>query len=405
MAKKTKSTTVETDAPVTQEQQMPIFVQMASLIGPEGQLLDDNEFSVLGHRSPSSQEHVNQPFDVGAYDVQRPAEADPKTWEKIFEACDNWYQKNGLIRNIIDLMADFCVAGVQVSSPDPNEQAVLRKWFEIVNGEHVSERIANMLYRLGNVGIRKQFGKVKVDFKEQLQKAAAQMKTEVRAPDEIVDERVMPYKYITISPKHINVPSPEISAFLDEPYYGLRIRKNPRRALNQLDNEINDEVLMKKLPSDIREALKTGKTVKLDNDRFKMLHYKKDDFDKRFAFPLIYAALSDLFLYSKMQLADRNVVDSAIKHITFIKIGDVKTGLIPPMEHVEDMTKKIAKAGAGGSKSCIVTHPFIDLISDTGTLATFLGKAKFEIVLEAIYATFGIPAALTGTASGAAANN
>ena len=111
------------------------------------------------------------------------------------------------------------------------------------------------------------------------------------------------------------------------------------------------------------------------------------------------------FVWSKMQLADRNVVDSAIGHVVFVKLGDPKSGAVPVEEYIEYITRQIAKAGTAGSKSYIVLPPFLELVSDPGTLATFLGKAKFDMVLEAVYSTYGIPAALTETASGAAANN
>jgi len=89
-----KKTTAKTQK-ITSDTYVPIFTQMVGLIGDDGQLIVDNK--AFAHRSPSGREHVNQPFDVGAYNVQRPAEADPKTWEKIFEVCDNWYWKNGLV--------------------------------------------------------------------------------------------------------------------------------------------------------------------------------------------------------------------------------------------------------------------------------------------------------------------
>jgi hypothetical protein len=81
-----------------------------------------------------------------------------------------------------------------------------------------------------------------------------------------------------------------------EPYYALKIDQRQQHQMRLLDNEINDDELLKQIPEDIREALSGAKSVKLDNALFKMLHYKKDDFDKRYAYPLIYAALSDLSL-------------------------------------------------------------------------------------------------------------
>ena len=390
--------------PNIQTEALPVFVQLAALLTPEG--LDMGHVqAAMGHRSPSVQQHLNNPFTVSDYDSLRPTEADPKGWDDIFNACDSWYQKNGLVRNIIDLMSDFCVAGIQVSSPDPKQQAFLRTWFKQVNGKHVSERIANMLYRLGNVGIRRQFAVIKKQTKEEWQKASAKLKQEIKVPENVTDERVLPMKYVTISPKHIKVPPPEVTAFMDEPCYYLKIVKDPLQSIQSTDRDFNEEDLVKRIKAkDIKEAWTTGKAVPLDNDRFKMLHYKKDDFDKRFAYPLLYAAHSDLMLYSKMMLADKSVVDSAIKRIIFVKVGDTKTGLVPPMEYIELMARQINEAAAG-SKTHIVTQPFVDIVADNGSLATFLGESKFKTVLEAIYATFGVPSALTGSASGAAANN
>lgn len=388
-----------------QEEPKNILQEIAYLVGSNGEIEDDN--IALGRRIGNSNEQINKPFTVNDYGLQRPAEADPKGWRHIFMVCDEWYLKNGLVRNIIDLMADFCVAGIQVSSSVPLQQAVLRKWFEKVKGRHVSERIANMLYRLGNVGVRREMGVFRTNLKEQWQKAAAQFKAEVKIPDDITDERFIPAKYVTISPKYIKVPSPEIAAFLPEPYYGLQIVKD-KMSINQvvdIDKDISDEDLAKQIPSDIREAFTGGKTVRLDNDTFKMLHYKKDDFDKKFAYPLIYAALSELTLYSKMELAERNVIDSAARQVDWIKIGDHKLGLIASAEYIEDITRKVNKASVSGSRSSIVTSSAVDIVSAECKLIPFLGKAKYEPVLEAIYGAFGIPSALTGTAVGGAANN
>jgi hypothetical protein len=400
MPKKATKTTA-----VLPEEQAPIFVQLARSITSDGLSEDGHKVQAM-HRSPMAHQHLKDPFTVADYDAQRPAEADPKSWEQIFKVCDSWYQKNGLIRNIIDLMSDFCVAGVQISSPDAMEQAVLRKWFKLVRGKHVSERIANMLYRVGNVGIRKQFGKVRTGLKEEWAKSVtALQRAEINIPEPKEDTGLVPYKYVTIPPKYIRVPTPEVTAFLDEPWYGLKITKDALNSMLMTDQDFVESDLISQLPEDIKEALSTGKAVRLDNSKFKMLHYKKDDFDKRFAYPLIYAALSDLFLYSKMQLADRNVVDSAIKRVVFVKVGDAKTGQIPEMEYLQEMGRMIAQAGAGGSESYIVTQPWLEIEADSGNLHSFLGKQKYEAILEAIYATFGVPAALTGTASGAAANN
>ena len=352
---------------------------------------------------------VKDDFTVTDYMIQRPAEDSPANWDAIFQVCNKWYKENSIVRNIIDLMGDFCVAGVQISSPDPGQQAILRKWFKTVEGYRISERIANMLYRLGNVGVRKMHATATVRNKEEWKKAVADAQArynvEIKLPEPDYSEKRIPAKYAIINPRQIDMPRPEIAAFLGEPVYYLKMPFGGLDSAMHLGGSgIDSNKYLDKIPKDIQDALKHGKPVLLDNDRFAMFHYKKDD-DSKFAYPLIYAALSDLSLYSKMSLADRNVVDSAITRKVFVLLGDAEQNLVLDEQYMEYFAQKIAKAGVGGSSSYIMSPPYLSLVSDDGKLASFLGKAKYEIVLQAIYTGFGIPAALTGDAKGAAANN
>ena len=394
------------EKPLFDMSKMPVAIQLAGEVA--GKQFTAEQVYAMMHRSPSQRgKHLKEPFTTKDYDKARPAEADPKGWDNVFTVCDSWYQECGLVRNIIDLMADFCVAGIQISCTDPDHQKLLRTWFMKARGEETSERIANMLYRLGNVGIRKLHsdgGSVKV--KKEWIEAQAKLKREARLPKPVKTEGKFPYKYVILDPRYIKVPNPLISAFLEEPYYELQFSKDPLDGVaSVLFNKVSETKLIKRIQcDDIKTALETGKAVPLDNNRFKMLHLKKDT-NKSYAFPILYAAHDDLALYNKMKLADKNIVDSAIEHITFMQIGDPEKGLVAREEHVVAMAQDIKDAGAGGSKSYIVTPAPIKIHEAKGTLATFLGKGKFDAVLDAIYGAFGIPSALTGTATGAAANN
>jgi hypothetical protein len=79
--------------------------------------------------------------------------------------------------------------------------------------------------------------------------------------------------------------------------------------------------------------------------------------------------------------------------------------MMPGEGYMRELAGMINEAGTPGSSTHIVVPPFVELAADNGTLAAFLGKEKFAVVVEAIHEAFGVPIALTGAASGSAANN
>jgi hypothetical protein len=56
---------------------------------------------------------------------------------------------NFVTKNVIDLMADFTVQGIEISHPIPKYQRIFRKWFKMVKGQSRSERIMNMFQKRG----------------------------------------------------------------------------------------------------------------------------------------------------------------------------------------------------------------------------------------------------------------
>lgn len=387
-------------------QENPMFYKIdGEDIKSIGHIEDDDKTIAFCHRNGRDSEYLQDGLSVRDFEIQRPFQADPREWNKIFDICDSWYIKNGIVRNIIDLMGDFCVAGIQVSSPVPLQQTVLRKWFKTVKGYHISERIANKLYRLGNVGIRKLHGTIRVRIKEDWKKIKANIKDEIKIKEPRYSSEKIPYKYVTIDPRQIETPNPEVAAFLGEDEYYLKMPNDKNKIVSiSKNNGLDNQQYYDKIPTDIRDALETGMSVKLDNDRFSMFHYKKDD-NQIMAFPLIYAALSELTLFSAMELADKNIVDSAINNITVVKVGDAKTNLIPSAEYNTKLAKQFQKAGRSGTTSYVFTHPYISLETVENKLAQILGRGKYEMVLEVIRNTFGIPNSLSGSDSGSAANN
>ena len=93
---------------------------------------------------------VRDEYTRANYDSARPSEKLPIHDREILIASNNAYYTVGIIRNMIDLMADFCVKGIDWKHTNRNIEAFYKEWFTQVHGYDVSERFCNYLARLGN---------------------------------------------------------------------------------------------------------------------------------------------------------------------------------------------------------------------------------------------------------------
>ena len=64
----------------------------------------------------------------------RPEEAVPLRQKRILKMCMDAYDRTGIIRNVIDLMADFAAQGITVIHPNKNIERFYKRWFKEVNG-------------------------------------------------------------------------------------------------------------------------------------------------------------------------------------------------------------------------------------------------------------------------------
>jgi hypothetical protein len=64
-------------------------------------------------RTPSIRDGMTR----GDYEFYRPAEAIPRKHREIIAACDEYYHHVDILRNIIDLMADFGSQGIEIFHP------------------------------------------------------------------------------------------------------------------------------------------------------------------------------------------------------------------------------------------------------------------------------------------------
>src|SRR5512146_2772701 len=103
---------------------------------------------------------VRSPFTREDYSFFRPTERVPRKQKEIIAYCMTAYEKVGIVHNIIDLMSDFSCHGISLVHSDPKAQKRFNKWWDKVRGADRSERFLNLLFRAGNVIIKRSTGKV-----------------------------------------------------------------------------------------------------------------------------------------------------------------------------------------------------------------------------------------------------
>lgn len=324
------------------------------------------------------------------YDWFRCEEEVPKKQKDIIAACMNAYRRVGLIRNVIDLMADFAVKGIRPEHPSPRIQAVYRDWWANIDVPERSERIANALLRCGVAYIQRDIANTRM----------RPIRNKLKDTELVTSEKEIaqiPWRYSLLNPLFMDPIAPELSAFSGQRYWGIEIPYNVRKQINNPQNKIEQQIV-NSLPANIRAAAKIGnRIVPLDPARLKVLHYKKDDW-KVFADPLIYAVLDDIILFEKMKLADSAALDSVITNVRLWTLGDLEHKIVPNRGAIERLSA-VLRSNVGGGGVDLVWGPELKLQQVDTNVHQFLGEAKYKPVLDAIYAGLGIPPSLTGSSS------
>ena len=376
---------------------------------------------------------VRDQYTRQQYEYFRPAEAIPKRPQDIIRTCRSVYHTVGLIRNIIDLMGDFCCQGIKVTHPNPRINKFFRGWSKKIRMQHVSERFANLFYREGVAIVKRTMGKISVYDEEQLRARAEQMGIahadlgnvmemtpmalndvpdldEPMEPDRealpgnlTAKKRVIPLRYNFLNPLSMVEIGGELSQFVGQQYFALKISGKLRTLVMNPRNAV-ERKLIEMIPAELRKAIQEGQAeVALDPRKVSAYSYKKDDW-QAWAHPLIYAVMKDLILLEKMKLADLAALDGAITQVRLWKMGDLERGIIPTASAISRLAE-ILMANPGGGAFDLIWGPELEMQEYKTNVHLFLGKAKYQPVLEAIYSGLGIPPTLTGSSGGGGFTN
>lgn len=325
---------------------------------------------------------VREDFYRGDYETFRPNDADPKRIKDSMIICNDLYYQVGVVKNIIDLMADFAGQGLTIVHKDPKIQQFYRNWYKMVRGRYTTERFFNYLYRMANVIINRTNARITKRKEEEFKKASA-----VDYVDEIaVYRREIPWSYEFINPIAIDI---EIENGQKE--YYLKINN---KVYNSSKTDNNNSYL----PDYIKDQISQGKRkIRLQKETLAFHYYKKDDW-LPWAVPMITPIIKDIRLLDKMKLADNAALDGTMSQIRLWTVGSLEHK-IPPSKVVIEALRNALASGQGGGPMDLVWGPELTYKESTSEIYKFLGNEKYIPVLNNIYMGFGVSAAMAGAGS------
>lgn len=349
---------------------------------------------------------VRNEYGRSDYNYFRPGETPPEKHRDILVACNNTYRRTGIIKNIIDLMADFAAQGVRIVHPSPKVQRFYRAWARKVGLQERTERALNYLYRFGQFAAQRHTSKISRTQEKKLRQTVAADKIQADTPydEELqISKRTIPSRYTFLNPVTLEVIGGELAQFVGKKTYAVRISRNLARMIkNPKPEHVH---LIAALPQDLVTKIRSGALIiPLDPQKIVVSHYKIDDWCE-WADPIHFSILDDIYLYNKMKLADLSALDGAISQVRLWTLGDIKEGIFPTDAAIQKLAD-ILLSNPGGGAFDLIWGPELTLHESKTTVHQFLGKTKYEPIMNAIYEGLGVPPTLTGSSeTGSSTNN
>ena len=317
------------------------------------------------------------------YDFFRPGESIPTADKDVEVACMQCYDAFSVVRNVIDMMSDFVVKGIDVVHPSLRVQTFGREWFRKAKAQAVSGKIATMLYLAGAAPVERTLHRLDAPVIEALRNADPDTAGRGARRYEI------PFSYRVLNPATVEAQNADEHQYQGKPLkYAVRIPTSAAKRLSE------DKVLSLSVDESVRQALRGDRLVPLSSESVEVLHYKKHDF-QIWSRPMLYPMLDDLRMLTKLKQADRSALDGVISQVRLWKLGSLEHQIIPGAPVIDLLRDILLNASSGGVMD-LVWGPDIELVETSTASHQFLGNAKYVPTMAAIYQGLGVPPTLTG---------
>ena len=345
---------------------------------------------------------VRNEYTRANYDNVRPYESIPTNDRDILISCNNAYYTVGIIRNMVDLMADFCVKGIDWVHTNRNVEAFYKEWFTQVHGYDVSERFCNYLARLGNNCVFTNYMRVPENVATEWKKTRGEDFKNV-----VASNRKIPGQYIFVDITALSELYPELGKFTTKRTFVLSFAGGlvnsmayGPNAAHKINSQFDVANIIKYIPDELRKKItENNGNLVFNSDELRLAHYKKDDWDS-WAKPLIYSILEPLNLLKKMHLADMSALDGAISNIRLWTVGYIDptnplNSVIPNKSMLEKVRETVLNNITAGVLD-VFWGPDLTFKESNTEVHKFLGPEKYQHIMAMIYDGMGIPPSLAG---------
>lgn len=349
---------------------------------------------------------IRSEYGKADYSCARPSERVPTGFLESLVFCNESYYNIAIVRNVMDLMADFCIKGIDWSHPNRNVQSFYREWFSTVDGKGVSERFCNYLFRLGNVAIVNEKSKI---------------------PDSVASEwkRTRGSEFKDLKTRNLEIPSSysfiDVTALreeVDPNNFGISNRKfrvstsgglistftNYNMTFRSQGGSSFSGRLFQSLPQYLKDRVleNSGNLILTEGEDVRIFHYRKDDWDT-WARPIILAIAEPLIMLKKMHLADMSALDGVISNVRLWRLGYIdQTNVLNSIIPSKDMLEKFAgilRANIAGGVLDVVWGPDLDFKESASNSHQFLFPEKYTQLMSEIYDGLGVNPSLAGGSS------
>lgn len=357
---------------------------------------------------------VRDEFTRSDYETLRISEKVPTNKRDIMALCHDVYRKVGIVHNIIDLMGDFTCQGIRFVHPKPSVQTFYQNWGKKVGLTERSERFSNLLYRLGNVIVKRLTAKLRKPDIRKMKSVRGDVDIDRVLSLPIFDKNEIPLKYTFLSPMSVRIIGEEVSTFTGQKIYGLQLSERFLSEVRKLlQGSAVEKSLVENLPEDIKAGIINPSTlsryggsylIPLDSDKIRSFHYKKDD-NEVWGDPLHFSVLPDILHLQKMRLADLAALDGAISQVRLWTLGNLQERILPTEAAITKLRNALLNNVGGGSVD-LIWGPELTFTESKTTVYEFLGEEKYRPVWQNIYGGLGVPQTLTGSGgAGGTTNN
>jgi len=346
---------------------------------------------------------VRNEYTKTNYSAARPSERVPTDFLEVLSFCNESYYNVDIVRNVIDLMADFCVKGIDWAHSNKGVQAFYREWFNTVHGKDVSERFCNYLFRLGNLAVMPERSKISEEIADSWKKTKGQEFKSIKTKNLEIPSG---YTFLDVTALQEDITPANISSgerlFRVGAAGGLiSTFTNYNLTFRSQNGSSFSGRLYQSLPNKLksRVAESNGNLILKDGEDIFLYHYRKDDWDT-WSRPIILCIAEPLIMLKKMHLADMSALDGVISNVRLWKLGYIDTtnivnSIIPTPEMLEYFSNMLLNNISGGVLD-VVWGPALELIESASTAHHFLFSEKYTQVMNEIYDGLGINPSMAG---------